>query len=250
MPAHSSTMGVPAVDATVEQAVGAKPAASDSNLNKDTSSPSGHESPIGGPHSNDNGDEIAKSENNLEAMAAETLANTFFDRQNPTATAFSPVPESGPNSRSDAAFPIAAATTAATTAHTPVVVTEVKKQKKSTGSGTVDVEGKASLTSLSSLLSHKSSQQQHGGSTVPSTSVSGSESRRSASMSAVSAIPEETGGSEGGSDGHRPRRSERNRSAPNSAGSASATGATTPAVAPKSAKKQEGLMNQHLNRRY
>ncbi|KAF9142551.1 hypothetical protein BGX30_002695 [Mortierella sp. GBA39] len=246
MPAHSSTMGIPTVDATVERAAGAKPAASDSSLNKDPSTSSDHESPIGGPRSNDNGDEIAKSESNLEAMAAETLANTFFDRQNPTATAFSPVPESGPSSRSETAFPI----TAATTAHTPVVVTEVKKQKKSTGSGTVDVEGKASLTSLSSLLSHKSSQQQHGGSTAPSTSVSGSESRRSASTSAVSAIPEETGGSEGGSDGHLPRRSERNRSAPNSAGSASATGATTLAVAPKSVKKQEGLMNQHLNRRY
>ena len=238
-------MSVPTVDATVEQTAGATPAASDSSLKKDPSSSSDHESPIGGPHNSENGGEIAKSESNLEAMAAETLANTFFDRQNSIATASSPVPQSGPSSRSEATVPITSMTTT-----TPVIVTEVKKQKKSAGSGTVDVEGKASSTSLSSLLSHKSSQQQHGGSTAPSTSASGSAPRRSASTSAVSAIPEETEGGEGGSDGHRPRRSERNRPAPTNAGAASATGATTPAVASKSAKKQEGLMSQHLNRRH
>lgn len=252
MPAHSSAMGVPTVDAPVEQAAGATPSALDSSLNKDSSSSSDPESPIGGSHSSDNGDEIAKSESNLETMAAETLANTFFDRQNSTTTAPSPIPESSPSLRLEAAVPATTATTTTTTtaAHTPVVVTEVKKLKKSTGSSTVEVEGKASLTSLSSLLWHKSSQQQHGGSTVPSTSAPGSAPRRSVSTSAVSAIPEETGGGEGGSDGHRPRRSERNRLTPISAGTAPATGTTAPAVAPKPAKKQEGLMSQHLNRRH
>ncbi|KAG0077019.1 Transcription factor GATA-6 [Linnemannia elongata] len=257
MPAHSSTMGASTVDDTVEQSAGATPAGSDSSLNKDpSSSSSGHKNPIDGPHSSDHGDEIAKSESNLEAMAAETLANTFFDRQNSTANASSPVPESGSSSRSVVAAPATTApetmmmTTTTTTAHTPVVVTEVKKQKKSPGSGIMDIEGKTSLTSLSSLLSHKSSQQQHGGSTAPFTSAPRSASRRNASTSMVSAIPEETKSYEGGSDCHHPRRSERNRPTSTSAGATSATSATTSAVAPKSVKKQEGLMSQYLNRRH
>lgn len=239
MSLHSAAVGGGStVDTTVEQVTatgaGEMPAAtSDPSMQKDSSD---QECPIRDPHISD-GDEIAKSESNLEAMAAETLANTFFDRQS-TTTALSPVPESGPSSRMaplhPAPSPEVVATAAAMTTCTPAVMTEVKKQMKNVGSAIVDVECKV-YSSTSSMRKAHHCQRQHG-STTPSTSTSGL--GRSVATSSLSAIPipEESSSGEG-SDGRRPRRSERHRPAGTHAAS-------------KSVKKHEGLMSHHLSRRH
>ncbi|KAF8938347.1 Transcription factor GATA-5 [Haplosporangium gracile] len=260
MPSHPVTMGGATVDATVEQvtgAAGATSAVANPGLKKDSSSSSAdQEGFIDDPYSNDDRDKMTKSESNLEAMAVETLANTFFDRQNSTTTAPSPVSESGLSLHSAAAA--TATSTTMSTAYTPVVVTEVQRQKKSNGPAIVDVEGKA-LSSSSSLESHKLLQQQYQQQhepTAPSTSAQRSgrntstptAAPASTSTSAASAIPEEAGSGEGGSGGHRPRRSERSRATP--AGASASAPSAAGAVAPKAVKKQEGLMSQHLNRRH
>ncbi|KAG0294415.1 Erythroid transcription factor [Linnemannia gamsii] len=240
MSSHSAVAGGGStIDTPVEQVTEARagemPAVAVSDPSQQKDSSSDQERPISDLHTSDGG-EITKSASNLEAMAAETLANTFFDRQS-TATALSPVLESGPSSRMAPHHSVPTseiATAAATIACTPVVMTEVNKQMKNIGSAITDVGYKVSSSTSSAHKAHHY-QQQHG-STAPLTSASGS--GRNAETSSLSAIPipEESYSGEA-SDGHRPRRSERHRPAGTLAAS-------------KSVKKHEGLMSQYLNRRH
>ncbi|KAF9121945.1 hypothetical protein BGW39_010143 [Mortierella sp. 14UC] len=177
------------------------------------------------------------SSSNLEAMAAETLASTFFDRQSSApAPTPSPAPESSTSSR-----------TAAAAVVPTIVVSESKKPKKSGSSAVKGMSEENRSSSSLSSASHRQQQRQHG-------SVASSTSGRSASAPALmplpalmhSAIPDEAGNGSGSGDG-RPRRSDRHRitSAGTSTPTTAAAGGT-----PKPVKRQEGLMSQHLNRRH